>query len=111
MKKYSICQCCEKKFNWNDENSCWKCGCITCPSCTHDAECQNCYDNDIEDDDNLESKIVTVFHGGEYPEYRQGLPNHEFESIVTAEELNILISKIKKLEEENYQHNIKLDLN
>lgn len=42
----------------------------------------------------LESQIISGFYENEFPEYYQGIPNHELLSIVTAEELNNLVKRL-----------------
>jgi hypothetical protein len=47
----------------------------------------------------LESVVVSVFTGDEVPSFRQGLPIHELEEAVTAEECEGYVAKIKSARE------------
>ncbi|WP_394999729.1 hypothetical protein [Acinetobacter sp.] len=44
-----------------------------------------------------EKKQISGFYEEQYPSYQQGAPHHEMQELVTAEECNNLIAKIKKL--------------
>jgi hypothetical protein len=35
--------------------------------------------------------VVSGFHEGDYPQYRQGMPEHELETAITADEANNLV--------------------
>ena len=48
----------------------------------------------------FEEDIVSGFWENEYPEFRQGIPTHGLEDILTADQANGLVQTIKRLEEE-----------
>ena len=44
---------------------------------------------------NLRSQLISGFYEEEFPQFRQGEPQHELESLVTAKEVNGLIKMIR----------------
>lgn len=49
----------------------------------------------------LKGRCITGFYEEKYPQYRQGVPEHELEDYVTADEINFLIKKIEKFDIES----------
>lgn len=41
-----VCDLCEKSFDTNLANSCYKCGKNTCPQCTFNSECITCHEEE-----------------------------------------------------------------
>lgn len=53
------------------------------------------------ENDELKEQIVTGFWADEHPEFRQGLPVHEMEEVLTAEIANKLVEIIKECKDES----------
>src|SRR5690606_18045251 len=46
----------------------------------------------------LESQVVSMFDGDHPPTFRQGVPKHELEELVTAEQCEHMVRRIVELE-------------